>query len=58
MVHNMAIDNMVLPFPQCTDVHNEANWVYDLRAKPQDEAEPMDIREIVAADGATDDEYD
>lgn len=58
MVHNIAIHGIVLPCSDCTNVRNEANWIYNFRAELEAEPEPVDIHENVAADGATDDEYD
>lgn len=57
MVHNIVIDDIALPCPNLTNVSNEANWTYDLRAKPEDKLGPMDIHENVAANNAIDDGY-
>ncbi|MCI08018.1 hypothetical protein A2U01_0029089, partial [Trifolium medium] len=53
MVQKNAIEGVVLPCPDRTDVQNRANWLYDLNANPAADPMPMDIQQNVAADGDT-----
>lgn len=50
--------NIILPCLNCTDVQVRANWTYNLNADTDVGPVPMDIPENVAANGATDDEFD
>lgn len=58
MIGNREVPSIILPFPNCTDVKIRVDWIYNLNVDTKAKSVPIDIPENVAANGATDDEFD
>lgn len=58
MVHNIAIESLILPCLDRTNVRERSNFTYDLHVDPTTRPTPMDILQNVNTGCDTNDEYD